>query len=50
MNTYKLITNQLGEEYIEMQTPEGIISFVPINPANADYQEYLKSLNEADSL
>ena len=50
MNTYKLITNQLGEEYIEMQTPEGIISFVPINPANSDYQEYLKSLDEASTL
>jgi hypothetical protein len=33
--------NELGQEFIEMISENGTISFVPIEPANSDYQRYL---------
>lgn len=44
MNTYELKKSIDNTDYLEMTSPEGIISFVPIDPANSDYQAYLKSL------
>ena len=41
MNTYKLKQDISGNNYIEMITPEGVVSFVPIAEGNADYQRYL---------
>ena len=40
-NTYKVITNDRGDSYIEMTTPDGVVSFVPMVDGNADYQAYL---------
>ena len=40
-NTYELKTNIFGQDYLEMTTPDGVMSLVPIDPANADYQRYL---------
>ena len=45
-NTYELKTNIFGQDYLEMTSPEGVISLVPTDPANSDYQAYLKSLEE----
>ena len=41
MTTYKKLTNDAGIEYIERTTQEGVISWIPIDEANADYQAYL---------
>jgi hypothetical protein len=44
-NTYEIKTDAFGTDYIEMTTPNGVVSFVPINPANSDYQAYLNKDN-----
>ena len=40
-NTYELKTNIFGQDYLEMTTPDGVMSLVPMDPANSDYQAYL---------
>jgi hypothetical protein len=42
--TYKEITNELGETYLEMTEADGTIRFVPIVAGNADYEAYLTAL------
>ena len=42
--TYKLIENEFGNSYIERTDDAGVISFIPRDEANSDYQAYLKSL------
>ena len=39
--TYKEITNELGETYLEMTETDGTIRFVPMVAGNADYENYL---------
>jgi hypothetical protein len=39
--TYKLIKNELGSSYLERTDKAGVISFIPIDEANSDYQAYL---------
>jgi hypothetical protein len=46
---YELKQDSLENDYIEMTTSDGVISFVPINEENADYQAYLESLKEASA-
>lgn len=44
-NTYILKTRELLEgsvEILEMTDANGVVSSVPLNPANSDYQAYLK--------
>ena len=41
-NTYELKTNIYGQDYLEMTTPDGVMLLVPTDPANSDYQAYLK--------
>ena len=38
---YEKITTDFGSEYIQRTTDDGVISFIPIDEANADYQAYL---------
>jgi hypothetical protein len=40
-NTYEIKTNAFGEDYLEMTTPDGVVSFVPMVAGNADYEAYL---------
>jgi hypothetical protein len=40
-NTYEVKTDALGVDYLEMTTPDGIVSFVPMVAGNADYERYL---------
>jgi hypothetical protein len=40
-NTYEVKTNAFGEDYLEMTTPDGVVSFVPMSEGNSDYQRYL---------
>lgn len=49
MKTYEKIENDYGI-CIKMTTEDGVISFIPNDPANSDYQAYLKSLDEANTL
>jgi hypothetical protein len=37
-------------EYIARANEDGTTSVIPIDPANSDYQTYLASLNEANTL
>jgi hypothetical protein len=40
-NTYQIKTDIFGQDYLEMTTPEGVVSFVPMVAGNADYENYL---------
>ena len=42
--TYAIITTWDNTEVITRTDENGQVTFIPINPANSDYQEYLKSL------
>jgi hypothetical protein len=43
---YTKMTSMSGVDYIQEIDETGIVSFIPIDPANADYQAYLASLEE----
>ena len=38
--TYELVSDQFGEVLVRT-SDDGVISYVPIDPANSDYQAYL---------
>ena len=40
-NTYKEVTNERGDTYLEMTEADGTIRFVPMVAGNADYEAYL---------
>jgi hypothetical protein len=40
MITYEVIESPLGQT-IKRNNDDGSVSFIPADPANADYQEYL---------
>lgn len=44
--TYTQYTTPFGETIIQRKDEVGVISFIPTDPANSDYQAYLKSLEE----
>ena len=39
--SYEKYTSDLGNEFIKRINEDGSISFIPTDPANADYQAYL---------
>ena len=39
--TYKEINPDFGQPYIEWDD-DGVIRFIPVDPANSDYQKYLQ--------
>jgi hypothetical protein len=41
MNTYEIKQDISGNDYLEMTTPNGVVSFVPMVAGNADYENYL---------
>ncbi len=41
MTAYEVITNPLGDETIKRTNADGSISWIPLDPANSDYQRYL---------
>ncbi len=49
MITYTQIENEFGRKYIEQISSDGVISFIPIDPANSDYQRYLRWLENPDA-
>ena len=44
MTIYELIETPMGEQQVKRTNEDGSESFIPIEPANADYQAYLASL------
>jgi hypothetical protein len=42
--TYELIENPTGENYLNKIDTDGKVWFIPIDPANSDYQAYLATL------
>jgi hypothetical protein len=46
---YTLKTNIANQEYIELVTDDGIISFIPKDESNSDYQRYLRWLENPDA-
>ena len=47
MTQYKKIDNKFGNSYIERIDDNDVISFIPMDEANSDYQAYLKELTES---
>ena len=47
MTQYKEIANEHGGTFIEKTDEAGVVSFIPTDPTNADYQEYLAQLSKA---
>ena len=45
MTTYQEITTDYNYSFIQRVNEEGIVSIIPIDPANSDYQAYLRWLN-----
>jgi hypothetical protein len=45
---YELVENQMGS-FIRKTNTDGGESHIPIDPANSDYQAYLKSLEESSN-
>jgi hypothetical protein len=43
---YKIVANENGFEILTRTNEDGSISYIPLDPANSDYQAYLKSLEE----
>lgn len=41
---YEEVTTDNGGKYIKRTSQDGVISFIPTDPANSDYQAYLLSL------
>jgi hypothetical protein len=48
--TYEIITTPLGNKVINATFEDGRMLSIPSNLENSDYQEYLKSLDEASTL
>jgi hypothetical protein len=46
---YEIIQTPFGD-LIKATSLDGIVSFIPKDPANSDYQKYLASLDEASTL
>ena len=40
----------LQQAFIGRNNEDGSISYIPLDPANSDYQTYLKSLDETSTL
>jgi hypothetical protein len=41
MTTYEIKETIGGVKYLEATSDDGVISFIPTDPANSDYQAYL---------
>jgi hypothetical protein len=47
--TYEIITDERHGEIVKKTNENGDVFWIPIDPANSDYQEYLKSLEESSN-
>ncbi len=46
---YKEYTTESGNKYVERTNADGSLSFIPNDPANSDYQRYLRWLENPNS-
>ena len=46
---YEEITNELNSTLIKRTDPDGKEWFIPIDPANSDYQRYLRWLEDPEA-
>ena len=46
MMNYEKVINNFGDEVIQEIDENGIVKSIPTDPANSDYQAYLKSSEE----
>jgi hypothetical protein len=47
MTTYKIEKTITDNEVLVRNNEDGTISYIPLDPANSDYQAYLKELTES---
>jgi hypothetical protein len=47
--TYEVVSTDLGVDVIKRTNPDDTVTFIPKDEANADYQAYLKSLEESSN-
>lgn len=45
---YKILKDHLGNEYGVVIEKDGVRTSIPFDPANTDYQEYLKWITEGN--
>jgi len=50
MTTYEEIQNENGVKVIKRIDDDGIIAFIPTDPANSDYQRYLRWLENPNAV
>jgi hypothetical protein len=48
MTTYEEIQNEDGIKVIKRIDEDGIVAFIPTDPANSDYQAYLNKDNPVE--
>jgi hypothetical protein len=48
--TYSVEQYEDGTQYIKRINADNSVSFIPMTEENADYREYLKSLDETSTL
>lgn len=49
MVIYQIITSEVtNTEILKRDNEDGTISYIPLDPANSDYQAYLASLEEGE--
>jgi hypothetical protein len=49
MMTYEKITTDAGNEFIKRTDETGVESWIPCDPANSDYQRYLRWLENPEA-
>ena len=49
MITYTKYTSDFSEDFIVRDNGDGSVSHIPTDPANSDYQAYLKHLTEGNN-
>jgi hypothetical protein len=42
MKTYEIITDELGDSVLKATLPDEKVMWIPLDPRNSDYAEYLR--------
>jgi hypothetical protein len=49
MPTYEIVKNSFNQDILKKTNEDDTVWWIPCDPANSDYQEYLKSLEAEQS-